>query len=448
MPHISLATARRITPRVLLPFFDRIQGSAEGLRLARGMFWSVAGAVSSSALALLASVIVARVLGKTGFGELGIIQSTTNMFTTFATVGVGLTATKYVAELRGKDPERAGRVIAMSTAVAVVSGSVVGIVMVAASPRAAGLLAAPQLQMAIAVSALSLILIVINEAQNGILSGLEAFRSRSVVQVAAGMASFPLTVLGVFFFGLIGAVYGLIASQAVLVLLNYQAIQRETSSAGVPIQWRELRREVGILASFGLPTFCCGAVYVPSMWIANMIMVNTPGGYAEMGVFNAADRWRTAILFLPGLLGGVTLPMLASLRGEASSQRYEHLLWTNITLSLLASIIVAAPVALFAPWIMAIYGPGFGNGTLVLITLCTTSVAFAPYWIVGQSLVSRGHMWTMFSFNLAWAVILLSSAWLMRGHGARGLALAYLLADMARLAAALIYAGKMRAVEG
>ena len=179
-----------------------------------------------------------------------------------------------------------------------------------------------------------------------------------------------------------------------------------------------------------------------------MIMVNTPGGYAEMGVFNAADRWRTAILFLPSLLGGVTLPMLASLRSEAASQRYHSLLWTNIKLSVLASFAVAAPVALLAPWIMASYGPGFGEGTWVLITLCTTSVAFAPYWIVGQSLVSRGHMWTMFSFNLGWAVTLLTSAWLMRGHGATGLALAYLLADVARLTAALIYANRMRSVDG
>ena len=245
MPNISLAAARRITPRLLLPFLDRIQHSAEGLRLARGMFWSVAGAVSSGAVGLLASVIVARILGKSVFGELGIIQSTTNMFATFAQFGIGLTATKHVAEFRRREPERAGRIIAMSTVVAVVSGSVAGMVMVATSPWAARLLAAPHLQIAIAISALALLFIVINEAQNGILSGLEAFKRRSAVQFAAGIASFPITVLGVYFFGLFGAVCGLIASQAVLVLLNYQAIQRETSSAGVPIRWREVTKGNG-----------------------------------------------------------------------------------------------------------------------------------------------------------------------------------------------------------
>ena len=425
-----------------------MENSAGGLRLARGMFWSVAGAVSSRAFALMASIIVARVLGRSVFGELGIIQSTTNMFMTFANVGVGLTATKYVAEFRQKDPERAGRIIAMSTVVAVVFGSVVGLLMIATSPLVARLLAAPHLQIAIAISALALLFIVINDAQNGTLSGLEAFKRRSTVQFAGGIASFPITVLGVYFFGLIGAVGGLIASQALLVLLNYRAIQKEAAAAGVPIRWREVRKEVEVLVRFSFPVLCGSVVYVPAMWLANMIMVKTPGGYAQMGIFSAADRWRTAILFLPTVLAGVTLPLLASLRGEGDSQKYHNLLWSNIKLSVLASFAVAAPIALVAPWIMASYGPGFGEGSWVLVALCTTSVAFAAYWIVGQALVSRGQVWTMFSLNLGWAVTLLTCEWLLRGHGARGLALAYLVADTAQMTAALICANRMRPIDG
>ena len=447
-PNISLTTARKITPHVLLPFLDRIQNSTEGLRLARGVFWSTAGAVSSRSLNLLASIITAQVLGKSVFGELGIIQSTTNMFTTFAELGIGLTATKYVAEFRKTDPARAGRVIAMTTLVAIVSGAVMGSIVVAASPWSARLLAAPHLQVMLALSSLALLLIVVNEAQNGVLSGFEAFRRRSTVQFLWGVANFFIVVFGVVYFGLLGAVCGLIASQAFVLWLNHRAIRKEASSAGVPIRWRDARKEVGILVSFSLPAFLAGTVYVPSMWLANMIMVNSPGGYAEMGTFNAADRWRTAILFLPSLLGGVALPMLASLRGEAASQKYHRVLGTNIKLSFLASCAVAAPIALFAPWIMASYGPEFKDGTRVLITLCTTAVLFAPYWIISQSLVSRGHAWTMFFFNLAWATTLLTSEWLLRGRGATGLALAYLMADMTRLTAAVIYASRMRSIEG
>ena len=425
---------------MLLPFLDRLQHSEEGLRLARGMFWSVAGAVSSRAVGLLASIIVARILGKSVFGELGVVQSTTNMYMTFAQFGLAMTATKYVAEFRKTDPVRAGRMIALSAILAVASGCVVSVVMVATSAWAARLLAAPQLHLAIAISAAALLLITTNEAQNGILNGLEAFKRRSTIQFVAAIASFPITVIGALFFGLIGAVCGLIASQAVVLVLSQQAIQKETSAAGLSIRWRELRKEAGVLMRFSLPMLLVGAVYMPSTWIANMILVNTPGGYAEMGVFSAADRWRTAILFLPSLLGGVTLPMLSSLQSDADSGKYQSVLWANIKFSVLASLAVAAPVALLAPWIMTSYGPGFKEGTGVLIMLCTTAVAFAAFWIVNQSLLSRGHVMTIFYINLAWAVTLLTVEWLLRGKGAKGLALAYLLAEACRVTASMICA--------
>jgi O-antigen/teichoic acid export membrane protein len=444
---MNLSKPRTISSRFFVTLLGRDHHSADRRSAARGMAWSLVGAVSSRGLALLTSVIAARFLGRTVFGELGIVQSTTNMFGTFGQLG-GLTAVKHVAEFRKSDPERAGRVIAMSIVAATVSGSAIGLLMIAASPWVARSLAAPQLQVAIATSALALLLILVNEAQDGVLSGFEAFKRRSAIQVAIAITSFPMVVLGVYFFGLIGAIWGLIASQSLQALLNSWIIRKEASLAGISVRWREAGKEIGILASFGLPTICSGAFYVPAMWLANMILVNTRDGYAEMGIFNAADRWRTAILFLPSLVGSVTLPMLARLRGEAATERYHNLLRTNIKLSTLASFGVAAPVALLAPWIMGRFGPGFAEGSWVLVTLCLTSVAFSAYWIIGQSLVSRGHVWTIFRFNLGWAAMLLTSGWLLRGYGAQGLALAYLLADSARLAASLIYANRMRSLEG
>src|SRR4029453_12131551 len=90
----------------------------------RGAFWSLSGTLISRGLALLASILVARVLGKVGFGELGIIQSSVGMFGTFAGFGLGLTATKHVAEFRTKDPARAGRIISLSSLVSWMTGGV------------------------------------------------------------------------------------------------------------------------------------------------------------------------------------------------------------------------------------------------------------------------------------------------------------------------------------
>src|ERR1035441_8547220 len=47
---------------------------------------------------------------------------TANLFTTLGAAGLGVTATKHVAELRRSDPERAGRIIGMTRATAIVAG--------------------------------------------------------------------------------------------------------------------------------------------------------------------------------------------------------------------------------------------------------------------------------------------------------------------------------------
>ena len=100
--------ARGLTPRFLDGLWTRLGSSPLGERLLRGTFWSLVGTFVSRALGLAAAIMAARILGKAVYGELGIIQSTLGMFGTFAGFGMGTTATKYVAELRDKDPAKAG----------------------------------------------------------------------------------------------------------------------------------------------------------------------------------------------------------------------------------------------------------------------------------------------------------------------------------------------------
>ena len=405
-------------------------------RLARGVFWSGVGAVVSRLLALGTAIVTAQVLGKVAFGELGMIQSTVQMFATFATFGVGLAATRYVAEFRTADPERAGRVIAMSYLLALLSGSVVGLVMVFGSTLVAEqFLAAPHLAGIVVLSSLALLVQVLDQVQIGTLSGLEAFRRRSTLQAYGGIVAFPISLLGVYFFGLIGAVGALVVAGVVLVALNAWGIRKEAAEAAIPIRWRGIGSEIGLVWRFNLPAVFSGVVYVPAMWLANLLIVNGPGGYAQMGLFSAADRWRTAIGFLPALLGGVALPMLSSVSETSDAPRFRRLLRVNVAVCCGMSLAVAVPIAALAPWIMRSYGSGFAEGTWVLVILCATSVMHAAYWIMGQSLISKGSMWTIFRMNLGWAVLLLGTAWYLRADGARGLAFAYLVADTFRLLA-------------
>src|ERR1043165_5143923 len=121
--------------------------------------------------------------------------------------------------------------------------------------------------------------------------------------------------------------------------------------------------------------------------------VNQPGGYAEMGVFSAANQWRSAIGFIPGVLAQFALPLLCNLNGERDASRYAKTLRWNLILTTAASTAVAIPIALAAPRIMQLYGPDFRKGWLLLVLAATISVISCINCVVGTAILSDGSVW-------------------------------------------------------
>jgi O-antigen/teichoic acid export membrane protein len=395
-------------------------------RLAWGTFWSLVGAVISQGSILGASVITAHFLGPVGFGKLAIINSTTGMFGVFAGVGLGMTATKYVAEFRTKDPARAGRIIALSTAVALGTATTAVVVLFAVAPwLAARTLNAPQLSAELRIAVGLLFLNALNGTQIGVLAGFEAFRTIARVNLTRGVLTFPLAVAGVLIWHLRGAVAALIAAAAVGWIVNHIAIHAECRRNRVPVRWERLWSDRVILWKFSLPAFLAGAVTSPAIWAASSILVNQPHGYAEMGVFNAANQWRAAVVFLPSLL---SQPLLSMLSNEAVGdlRLFRKFLRVNLLLSFGLSAFIAAPIILCSSWIMKAYGRDFLAGRYVLVLLVLAAVISSTAAVIGQAIASLDRMWWGFSLNSVWALVLLASAALLvPRYGAMGLAGAF-----------------------
>lgn len=147
-----------LCPNFLMPLLKRVEASDVGARLARGVFWSLAGAVFSRGFTLVSTIIVARILGQALYGELGMIRSTVNMFAIFAGFGLGMTATKHIAELYLNDKLKAGRILALSGVFAFITGVLVAAVIFFCAPwLAVHTINAPHLIAEIRIGALILL---------------------------------------------------------------------------------------------------------------------------------------------------------------------------------------------------------------------------------------------------------------------------------------------------
>jgi len=383
-------------------------------RFAAGAFWSVLGGVISRGFLLAASVVCAWFLGKEGFGALGMIQSTAGMFGIFAGLGLGITATKYVSEFRRQDPLRTGRILALSSAAAFVSGSIITVLVILLAPYLAQhVLAAPPLAAPLAIGAGLVFFGALNGAQTGALAGFEAFQTIVRVNIYAGLASFPLIVLGVWRGGLRGAVWGSVAALAVNWALNNRALRRECAKANITYQLAGCRRELGMLHRFSLPAFLASLLVVAGIWVCNALLARQPQGYAELGLYAAADKWRVTIVFVPTYVFAMVVPMLSNLHGEGDSAGFRKVFRANLQLNGSLALLAAAAVAVFAAPMMAVYGKSFRGGQVVLIVLAFSAIAEVLNFTLGQPLIAAHQMWWRCAFNLILVVVLVGFAFLL-----------------------------------
>lgn len=409
---------------VLLP-----PGSLRG-RFATGVFWSLAAAVLSRGFNLAASVACARLMGQGGFGEYGMVQSTVGTLGTFSVLGLGLTATRYVAEYRDKDPEKVARILRMSSLVSVVSGAALAIVLALLSPLlATRVLAAPRLALPLALGSVMVLLSAVIGFQNGALAGFEAFRSLARASLATGFLSFALIAVGAWKGGVTGAVVGTAASLLVNIVVNRAMLREQYARAKVQLSGARWRDEGRVFWTFSLPAFLASFAVAPALWACNAILANRPGGYPQLGIYTAADRWRVALMFVPATVFRMVLPMLSNLRGTADETGYRRVHRANLLLNVGLVALPAVALCALARPVMASYGPGFASGWPVLAVLAVGTIPEALNTVFGYPLVLGHRMWARFGFDALLGVAMLGvGALLIPRWGALGFAVAYVAA--------------------
>ena len=418
---IAIASSR---PVLGYPF-RRMQASPLGYRLARGVFWSMAGAVISRGLMLAATVLVARMLGRTVYGELGMIQSTVGMFGVFAGFGLGLTATKHVAQFRKSDPDRAGRIIGLSSLFAMVTGGLMAFGLFMFAPwLAEHTINAPHLSVVLRIGALILFINALNGAQTGALAGFEAFKTIAYVNLFAGLISFPILVSGAYFGGLTGAVWALAINLGFNWLLNHLALRKESRRHNVPFTLRECSRELPVLWTFSLPAVLAGSLVGPVNWICSALLVNQPEGYSEMGIYSAANQWFAMLLYLPSLLSRVMLPVLSEQLGQNEIKQSMKVMIFAIKMNALLVLPLVLFVGIASPYIMNLYGAGFRSGWPTLVVVLLTAGLLTVQTPIGQIIVASGKIWISFAINFGWALIFIMSTILLLDLGSLGLATA------------------------
>jgi O-antigen/teichoic acid export membrane protein len=419
-------------------------------RFAIGAFWALVGAVLSRGLTLASSVLAGRLLGTTGFGEIGMVQSTQGLFGVVAGAGLGLAATKFVAEFRSTDSARTGRCVTLATTIALVSGALMALVLLALSGVMAGtVLRAPHLTAELRIATGLVLFGTINGVQTGALVGFGDFRTLAVLSTIRGICLCSFLIAGIAIDGVRGGVVGLVLTEAIAVLANHLALRRVRPAAVAwpdrAAAWGELR----LMCRFSGWSLLGSICTMSAMWFANLVLVAQPDGYAALGVFNAAERWRQLLLFLPASFSPVILTMLSNLHGRSEPDAYRRLFGLNLAVSVGVVALPSIAVMWWAAPAMGLFGDAYAGGRTTLLILSASSVAVVLNNLFGQVLVSRGAVRGRFLLDALLAATLALASWQLipayREDGmALGSAIAFALTAVAVVATTVHLAGAAR----
>jgi O-antigen/teichoic acid export membrane protein len=400
--------------------------------LKNGVMWSMIGALIGRSLGLISSIVVARVLHQIEFGRLSMIQSTVATFVVVGTLGMGLTATKYVAQFKKSEPGKAGRVIALSVSTSIIAGTVLMFGVFFSAPSLSELvLGSENFADLVKISATLLFFNSINNAQAGVLLGFEAFKTIARTSLIAGLVSVPMTVLGATLGGLDGVLFGLACSSLVNCALSNFEIRRLCSANAITIDYKRCHTERQMLLRFSLPSLLSGLVVAPATWACNAILARQAAGFADLAAINIGYQWRTVILFVPAAVSNILLPMLAAMSKNGSTLESDKLIKKNVALTLLIAALTASVVIAASPMIMRAYGEDYRNSWEILALIALSSVPMATANAISQAITSSGNMWVLFTMDALWALcIVASTIMFVPLCGGSGLALAYVIAYM------------------
>jgi O-antigen/teichoic acid export membrane protein len=426
---------------------DKYKHSDIARRMATGAFWSLAGSTVSKLLVLVAGILCAHILGKEDYGKFGMVKSTIGMFIVLGSFGLGITATKYIAEYRKSEKDHVCSIYFLTNGFAFIFAMVVSVlVFVFSDSLAENVLHAIELSTPIKISSLILLFTILNTAQDATLAGFESFKSIALSNFVCSVLESVGMVLLAYCYGIIGAVIGYGSGFIVKTIVNKLLINRDFKNNGISIKLSHFRKsDFRLLYTYTLPAALSTLLAGPTFWVLRAMLARN-AGYGELAIYDVADQWKLILLFIPGTVSQIILPIMSSLKQDEKS-RFWKVLHTNILLNVCITAVMSVVIFMLSNYIMNLYGKGF-NDSLPLIILSFSTIFTSISTVLGISISSLAKMWTWFAMSVIWAAatIVMAYVFISMGYQATGVAMGVLIGYIINSIIQYIYLRKTHTV--
>lgn len=390
--------------------------------------WSIMGSIVSKVIVFVTWVVIGRILGSSDYGNFGIIRDTVIMFSSFAGLGLGLTASKFVAEYLEKEKEKAGRIIGLTMLFGIIAGVVIGCGVLMASPLISdSMLNNPDFTNDMRLASVMLFFSSLNGAQIGVLQGLQSYRIIAKINIWQALCSTPVLIVATYFGGMHGSVLGFTFYNVIICIFSHFALKREIRKNNVVVNYKDAFKEKSLIWTYSLPAFLSGLIITPMKWISEVTLINTPEGSRQLGIFMAAQALGSMFLMFTSMLNAPFITTMAKHKNDDIDNSFNRF---NIIAPWAIGIVLTLPFLFFPEIGEFVWGQDYAGKDFKLCFVFTMFFNLIMMYKQGIARILSVYnlQWLGVLSNTLWGVTLLTSIWFLKSHGAIGLAISYVIA--------------------
>lgn len=372
--------------------FQEIKTKILSSSLFKDSFWAVFGNGLGHFLLLLAGIVIARFLGKDIYGEYGVVKTTMFYIASFSTLGLGFTATRFVARYKGVDEGLLKGSIFSSLSITAISSLILCLLLLVFAKPLAIYLDEPRLAIPFRFLGVIIMAKAMSTTTGAVLGGIKNFKAVGVNNIISGACMLIMGSGFTYLWGLNGSLIALLSSQCILCLLNLVAIYK---SSLYKLRYVERKKATAPILKFTFPVALQELSYSLSQWGVILILTKFCS-LGEVGLYTAAAQWNTIILFMPSLLSNVVLSYLS---GSETANKQQRLLKLMLLVNLFATLIPFILVYVFSDFITSFYGSTFVEMKDVMNILVFSTIFDCMSKVFQSNMISEGKNWSLFIFR-------------------------------------------------
>lgn len=398
-------------------------------RFIHGAKWSVLGSALSSALTLLMSILVARNLGIEEFGKFIVLQSTLAMVGIMAGFGIGSVATRYVAELKGRNKPRISHILGLSELFVLGFGFLVSTSLaLSASYMATHILNSPSLTVPLGISACAVFFIGLDSYQRSVLIGFEAMRTLAIGATTSAALGLPIMLIASAKYHLFGASIAIVIISIIQALVSRYQVNGELKKSNLFRKLEGSLKELPVLWKFAIPSLLSSLLVAPSHWTVQAFLANTPNGYSELAILGIAMQWFNIIVYIPNMAGRVVLPILTNQVADKDRHGTRKILVYATSINAVVSIPIAIIICICSSYIMDMYGKSYTSHNVPLVISALTATLLAILLPISNLLAATSRMWIGVIINVVWGLFYIILSYFLIDKGATGIMISMLTA--------------------